>query len=203
MDFNLTEAQTALKDGIKALAEARLKEGALARAHEDGYPRDIAQWMAANGMLGLTIPKADGGLGGSLMDAVLAIETVSQICPRSADVIQAGNFGAIRVLSAYGSADQKKRYLSKVLRGEMVITVAMSEPEAGSAVTELTTAAVPDGDGYRVSGTKLYVTHGKHADLFLAYVRYAPGLDGIGSVLIERGQDGFKTSQPTRFLSGE
>lgn len=203
MDFNLSEAQTALKDRIQALAEARLKDGALARAHEDGYPRDVARWMAANGMLGLTIPKTDGGLGGSLMDAVLAIETVSQICPRSADVIQAGNFGAIRVLSAYGSADQKKRYLSKVLSGEMVITVAMSEPEAGSAVTELTTAATPDGDGYRVNGTKLYVTHGKHADLFLAYVRYAPGLDGIGSVLIERGQEGFKTSQPTRFLSGE
>ena len=203
MDFNLTEAQTALKDRIKALAEARLKDGALARAHEDGYPRDVAKWMAANGMLGLTIPKSDGGLGGTLMDAVLAIETVSQICPRSADVIQAGNFGAIRVLSAYGSDDQKKRYLSKILSGDMVITVAMSEPDAGSAATELTTSAVPDGDGYRVSGTKLYVTHGKHADLFLAYVRYAPGLDGIGSVLIERGQEGFKTSQPTRFLSGE
>jgi alkylation response protein AidB-like acyl-CoA dehydrogenase len=203
MDFNLTEAQAALQARVRDLAEGHLKAGALARAHDDGYPRDIAAWMAANGLLGLTIPKSDGGLGGTLMDAVLAIETVSQICPRSADVLQAGNFGAIRVLSAYGSADQKKRYLSKILRGEMVITVAMSEPEAGSAATDLTTSAVADGNGFRVSGTKLYVTHGKHADLFLAYVRYAPGLDGIGSVLIERGQDGFKTSQPTRFLSGE
>ena len=68
----------------------------------------------------------DGGQGGTLMDAVLAIETVAQVCPRSADVIQAGNFGPVRVLAEYGTRDQKERYLKKILAGESVITVGMT-----------------------------------------------------------------------------
>ena len=82
------------------------------------------------------------------MDAVIAIETIALVCPRSADAIQAGNFGPVRVLAAYGSTDQKKRYLSKLLAAEALIAVAMTEPEAGSAVTDLTTSATPDGDGF-------------------------------------------------------
>ena len=93
--------------------------------------------MAEQGLLGITIAEKDGGQGGSLMDAVIAIETVALVCPRSADVVQAGNFGAIRVLAEYGTEDQKKRYLKRLLSGEGVICVGMTEPEAGSAVTDL------------------------------------------------------------------
>ena len=79
----------------------------------------------------------------------------------------------------------------------------MTEPDAGSAVTELTTTAVPDGDGFRVTGQKIFTTHGLHATVFLVYVRYGPGTGNIGSVLIERGQEGFTFGKPVRFLSGE
>ena len=159
--------------------------------------------MADQGLLGITIAESDGGQGGTLTDAVIAIQAVAEICPRSADVIQAGNFGPIRVLAEYGSNDQKHRYLSKLLAGQSVIAVGMSEPEAGSAVTDLQTSATPDGDGFRINGAKVFTTHGPVADVLLAYVRYGPGLDGIGSVLIERGMDGFTIGRPTRFLSGE
>jgi alkylation response protein AidB-like acyl-CoA dehydrogenase len=76
----------------------------------------------------------------------------------------------------------------------------MTEPEAGSATTDLATAAIPDGTGYRVSGTKVFPN--PHADQFLVYVRYGPGVDGIGSVMIRRGTSGFTIGKPAKFMSG-
>ena len=203
MDFGLTEEQRVFRDAVQAFAERHLREGALARAHDAEYPWEIARLMAEQGLLGITIAEADGGQGGTLMDAVLAIETIAAVCPRSADVVQAGNFGAIRTLAQYANAEQKTRLLRPLLDAKRLIAVAMTEPEAGSAVTELRTTATPDGDGYRINGSKIFTTHGRHADLFLAYVRFGPGVDGIGSVILERDATGFTTGRPARFLSGE
>jgi alkylation response protein AidB-like acyl-CoA dehydrogenase len=159
--------------------------------------------MAEQGLLGITIAEKDGGQGGTLMDAVIAIETIAQVCPRSADVVQAGNFGAIRVLAEYGTDDQKKRYLKRLLSGEGVICVGMTEPEAGSAVTDLKTTAKPDGAGYRVTGEKIFTTHAPYADVMVVYVRYGPGVGGIGSVLIPIKAEGVKQGKPSHFLNGE
>ena len=84
----------------------------------------------------------------TFQDAVIAIRAVAPVCPRGADVVQAGNFGPIRVFAEYGTPAQKERFLRRLLAGEGVISVGMSEPDAGSAVTELKTTATPDGDGY-------------------------------------------------------
>lgn len=203
MNFNLTPEQTEFQTAVRRFAEKHLKAGALARAHSDDYPRDVAQLMAAQGLLGITIAESDGGQGGSLMDAVIAIETIASVCPRSADVVQAGNFGAIRVLAEYGSPQQKEKYLQPLLDGKTLIAVGMTEPGAGSAVTELVTSATPDGDGFRVNGSKIFTTHGPHADVFLTYVRFGPGVKGIGSVLIETKMDGVTLGKRSRFTSGE
>ena len=203
MDFTFNEEQKLFHDSVKAFAMRHLAAGALERAHSNDYPWDVARLMADQGLLGITIPEDSGGQGGSLMDAVIAIQTVASVCPRSADVVQAGNFGPIRVLAEYGSDEQKDRILKKLLAGESLIAVAMTEPEAGSAVTDLSTTAIPDGEGFRINGTKVFTTHGPFANVLLAYVRYGPGVDGIGSVLIERDMDGFTTGKPTRFMSGE
>ena len=203
MDFNLTEEQAMFRDSVAAFADRHLRDGALQRAHSDDYPWDVARQMAEAGLIGITTSADDGGAGGTLMDAVIAIQEVAMVCPRSADVVQAGNFGAIRVLAQYGSDEQKARILKPLLDGKALIAVAMTEPGAGSAVTELKTMATPDGDGWRISGEKIFTTHGLHATVFLVYVRFGPGLDGIGSVLVERGAEGFSFGQPSRFLSGE
>ena len=203
MDFHLTQEQTAFQDTVRKFAKRQLADKALQRAHNTTYPMEVAELMADQSLLGITIPELDGGLGGTLTDAVIAIQAVAEVCPRSADVIQAGNFGPIRVLAEYGTDDQKRRYLSKLLTGRSVIAVAMTEPDAGSAVTDLRTSATPDGEGFRINGSKVFTTHGSVADVLLTYVRYGPGLDGIGSVLIERGMDGFTVGKPVRFLSGE
>src|SRR3974390_2998954 len=133
MDFELSEEQKTFRDSVRGFAERHLAAGALARAHTEDHPWDVAKLMAAQGLLGITIAEEDRGQGGSRRDAFIATETAPQVCPRSADVVQAGNFGAIRVLAEYGNDDQKKRYLKRLLSGEGVICVGMTEPDAGSA----------------------------------------------------------------------
>lgn len=203
MDFELTEEQRMFQDAVDGFAERHLAEGALVRAHAEDYPRDVAKMLSEQGLIGITMKEEDGGMGGSLMDAVIAIQTVAKHCPRSADVVQAGNFGAVRVLAEYGTDDQKARYLAPILAGEKVISVAMSEPEAGSALTDLKTTATEDGEGVRLNGTKVFSTHSPEADLFLVYCRYGPGVDGIGSVLVEPDTDGVSRGQPVKYLGGE
>jgi len=203
MDFRLTPEQEQFRDSVRRFAEKHLAKGARERAHSPDYPWDVAKLMAEQGLLGITVAEADGGQGGTLIDAVIAIETIASVCPRSADVVQVGNFGPIRVLAEYGSPAQKKRYLGRLLAGESIISVGMTEPDAGSAVTDLKTAATPDGEGYRINGSKIFTTHSTHAEVMLAYVRFGPGVGGIGSVLIDTKAAGVRFGKPSRFMSQE
>lgn len=203
MDFNLTPEQQGFQSAVHRFAENELKAHAVARAHSNDYPWEVARKMAEQGLLGITIAETDGGVGGSLMDAVIAIQAVAAVCPRSADVVQAGNFGAIRVLGEYGSALQKEKYLGPLLAGEGLISVGMTEPDAGSAVTELKTNATKVEGGWRINGTKIFTTHGPHASVILTYVRFGPGTQGIGSVLVPTKADGVRLGKRSSFMSGE
>ena len=203
MDFNLSEEQIIFKDSVRNLAERHLKENNLERAHNPNFPKDIARLFAKNGLMGIPIPEKDGGQGGKLMDAVIAIEQVALVCPRSADVIQSGSFGPLRTFAEYASSFQKEKYLTKLLNGEIVIALGMTEPNAGSAVTDLTTKAIPDGDGFRISGSKIFTSNSPDADIFLVYVRYGEGINGIGSVLMDRSMAGFSLGKPSKYTNGE
>src|SRR6185503_15916742 len=175
MDFRLSPEQQQFRDSVSRFSGKELSAGALDRAHDPKYPWDVAKKMAQQGLLGITIAEAD--------------------------VVQAGNFGPIRVLSEYGSSFQKQTFLSRLLKGEAVISVGMTENEAGSAVTDLTTKATRDGKGWRVNGSKIFTTHSAYADLVLTYVRFGPGVGGIGSVLIESKQ--VRRGRKSHFMSGE
>jgi len=203
MDFSLSEDQTIFYDTVRKFALNELAEGALVRAHSDDYPWDVAEKFAELGLLGITIPEEKGGVGGTLMDAVLAIQAVAEVCPRSADVVQAGNFGAVRTFAEYATEEQRERFLPRILEGKAVMSVGMSEPEAGSAVTELKTTAVEDGEEYVINGTKIFGTHSAEAEVFLVYVRFGAGTNGIGSVLVEKGTPGFIVGKPSAFMNGE
>src|SRR5438445_7331613 len=203
MQFNFTEEQQAFADSVRRFALTHLETDALRRAHDPRFPFDVAKLLHAQGLMGITLPEADGGQGGTLMDAVIAIEQVAAVCPRSADVVQFGNFGPIRTFAEYATPEQKARWLPKLLSGEMVMSLGMTEPDAGSAVTDLATNARPDGPNYVVNGTKVFSTFSPDAEIFLVYVRYGPGLGGIGSLIVERDTPGFAIGQPSSFMSGE
>src|SRR5664279_1211161 len=123
MDFEFTAEQRLFAESVRRFAATNLAKDALKRAHRPGFPFDVAALMAEQGLLGITIPVEDGGQGGSLMDAVIAIEQVASVCPRSADVVQAGNFGPIRTFAEYATAEQKKRFLPELLSGRTVISL--------------------------------------------------------------------------------
>lgn len=203
MNFELSEEHQAFANAVARFAKDKLSAGALARAHSPHYPWDTAAMIAQQGLLGIAFPESDGGQGGSLMHAVLAIEQVALVCPKSADIIQAGNFGPIRTFVEYATPAQKARYLPDLLAGKKLIALGMSEPDAGSAVTELKTSAQMDGDHCIINGSKVFSTHSPEAELFLIYVRFGPGVGGIGSVLVERGTPGFEVGQPSSFMNGE
>ncbi len=203
MDFELSEEQRMFQDSVRGMADRHLAKNALARAHSPGFPLDVMRLIAEQGLIGITIPEADGGQGGTLMDAVLAIEQVALVCPRSADAVQSGNFGPLRTFAEYATPDQKERYFGDLLAGKAIIALGMTEAEAGSAATDLRTRAVPDGEGYRITGGKVFTSNSPDANLFLIYVRFGEGIGGIGSVLLERGMAGFELGQPSAYMNGE
>jgi len=203
MDFNFTAEQKQFAEQVRRFARDRLAKGALKRAHDPRFPFDVAQLMAQQGLLGITLPQSEGGQGGTLMDAVIAIEQVAAECPRCADVVQFGNFGPIRTFAEYGTAAQKARWLGELLAGRMVMSLGMTEPDAGSALTDLKTSARADGAHYVIDGSKVFSTFSPDAQIFLIYVRFGAGVGGIGSVLIERGTPGFSIGAPSAFMSDE
>src|ERR1700732_4728715 len=203
MNFDFTEEQKLFAESVRRFAREHLAKGALKRAHDPRFPFDVAQLMAKHGLMGISLPQSEGGQGGTLVDAVIAIGEIAAECPRSADVVQFGNFGPIRTFAEYGTPAQKARWLGDLLAGRMVMSLGMTEPDAGSAVTDLKTSARPDGSGYLVNGTKVFSTFSPDAAIFLIYVRYGPGLGGLGSLIVERGTPGFSIGQPSSFMSGE
>lgn len=203
MDFKLTDEQQSLFDAVRKFAIAELAEGTTLRTRSKEYPYDVAEKFANMGLLGIAFPESDGGAGGTLVDAVLAIRAVAEICPKSGDVIQACNFGPIRTFVEYATQEQKKRFLPGLLSGKSLISLGMSEADAGSAVTELTTSLVADGDGWRLNGAKIFGTNSVEAEVYLIYARFGPGTNGIGSVLVERGMEGFTIGNPSEFMNGE
>lgn len=203
MNFEFCDEQKLFAESVRRFALAQLEKDALKRAHNPRFPFDVARLMSAQGLMGITIPEADGGQRGTLMDAVIAIEQVAAMCPRSADVVQFGSFGPIRTFAEYGTAAQKARWLPDLLAGRVVMSLGMTEPDAGSAVTDLKTTATRDGAHYVINGSKVFSTFSPDAQIFLIYVRFGPGLSGIGSVIVERGTRDFQIGQPSSFMSGE
>jgi alkylation response protein AidB-like acyl-CoA dehydrogenase len=203
MNFDFTDEQKLFADAVRKFAVANLEKDSLARAHDPGFPFDVAALMSRQGLLGITIPEADGGQGGTLMDAVIAIEQVASACPRSADVVQSGSFGPIRTFAEYASPVLKAKYLPALLAGRTVMSLGMSEPEAGSAATDLKTTVRIEGGDAVINGTKVFSTFSADAAVFLIYARFGPGVRGIGSAIVERGEPGFRIGPPSAFMSGE
>ncbi|MPZ89669.1 MAG: acyl-CoA dehydrogenase [Nitriliruptorales bacterium] len=200
MDFSLTPEQQALQESARRLAEGRFAPRAFTWA---GFPWENAKLLAETGLTGITIPVEDGGQGGSLMDAVLVMEAVSQVCPHSGDAVQATNFGAIRQVSAFGSGRVKRDVLPQLLAGEGLISAGMSEPEAGSALTDLRTTAEYDGDEVVLNGEKVWNSHGPEITHTVVWCRFGPRTRDIGCVVVPVDAPGFSRGPAETYMSGE
>jgi alkylation response protein AidB-like acyl-CoA dehydrogenase len=200
VDFSLTTEQQALQESARKLAEARFAPKAFTW---DGFPWENAKVLAEYGFTGITIPAEDGGQGGTLMDAVLVMEAISQVCPNSGDAVQATNFGGIRQLAAFGSDRVKEEILPKLLAGEGLISAGMSEPEAGSALTQLTTTAEYDGDEVVLNGQKIWGSHAPELTHSVVWCRFGPRTRDIGCVVVPTDAPGFRKGPAETYMSGE
>lgn len=203
MDFRLTPEQAVFVDSATRLAEDEFGRVSRRQDIPVGVPRSYLKTLAAHGFSGISIPEHDGGQGAGLIEAVLAIEAIARVNPAAGDAVQAMNFGAVQQIAHIGSKPLKRAFLGPLLAGDRLTAIAMTESEAGSAVTELLTrASYADGE-VKVHGSKLFTTHGADADFFVVWVRFGAERADIGAVVVERGTPGFHVDASNRFMSGE
>ncbi len=202
MDFQLDEKDRLLQRTARELAQREFAADAYSYEKTGEYPRRAMKVLADQGMMGMTVAAPHGG-GQSIFEACLVMEQISQVCPHSGDVVQMGNMGPIRVIDELGTEEQKARFLPDIVGGKKIISISMSEPGAGSAATDLTTAARYDGESVVIDGQKCFSSNAPHADLFVVYVRFGPGTRGCGAVVVETGTPGFTKGKTEHYMSGE
>jgi len=193
MDFNLTDEQRELKEAARRFARAELP--ALARDMEERdfpVPPDMLRIYGEMGFLGVNLPEEYGGLGMGHVEALLVLEEFAQISNAVAFPVFEALVGPVRTIDRFGSPEMKARVLPEVIKGEKVVAVSMSEPDAGTALTDLTTRADASGNGYIVNGYKRWTSGGGHSDYYVTYCRFTdePGAKGIGAILLEKTMAG-------------
>ena len=203
MDFNLTEQQRALKETAKKFAEKELMEVAREIEKNDKPPsRDILKRFAELGFLGINLPEKYGGAGLSHFEAVLVLEEIAKISIAVAFPVFESSFGPALAISSFAPDELKKEVLPKVCLGDMVIAVSMSEPNAGSALTDLTTKANILEDKLVLNGQKRWCSGAGHADAYVVYSRMSEekGAKGIGAVLLDKNSKGFTFGKPEQHM---
>lgn len=189
----LNEQERLLQETARRIADEHFAPGA-ARADRDWQPPlENLRMLAENGFCGTFLPEEYGGPGLSLFESVLITVQVARACANTALLLSLTDGATPRAILHLGSEEQKRRYLPRFTRGELLAAWSMSEAEAGSDVAAVRTRAVLDGKHYRIDGSKMWCSGALVADLFLVLVRLdeTPGMKGIGAVLIERDTPGF------------
>ncbi len=192
-DLGLTDEQRLIRDSVRALARERFAPGAARADREYRPPVENLGVLAAHGYTGLFIPEAYGGAGLGLMENVLVAEAIARSCANTAILFSCTDGATPRALLGLGSEDHKRKYLPRIVKGEVLTAWSMSEPNAGSDVGNVQCRATREGDHVVINGSKLWCTAAQVADLFLVLVRMGPepGMRGVGAVLVERGTPGF------------
>ncbi len=193
MDFELTSEQKALCRRARDLADRAFAERAARWDASEEYPWENVKDLAAAGFMGMTVPEAFGGGGRPLLDVILVIEEIARACGITGRIVVEGNLGTVGALNAYGSEAQKRRWFPWVLEGEKP-AIAISEPAAGSAATDMETRVEETPTGYRIHGHKCWITGAGTSRLYLVYGRFGgrAGAEGIGGVFVERDTPGFR-----------
>lgn len=185
MEFELTEEQRALQGTLRDFAAAELKPGATERDKRGEFPRLAIKKLQQMGLFGLIIPTEYGGKGRDMVSYVVAVEELARHDASVAITLLAHTICAGHI-HAFGSEEQKERYLVPLARGEKLGAWALTEPGAGSDAGGITTTAVADGDGWLLSGNKFFITNGSQADILviLASTAKALGAKGISAFIV-------------------
>src|SRR5678809_179344 len=194
MDFTLTEDQLAVREAARDFAQNQLLQGVIDRDRDMIYPTEQVKGMAEMGFLGMMVSPDYGGGGMDTMSYVLAMEEISKIDASCSVVMSVNNSLVCWGLEAFGSEEQKQKYLVPLAKGEKIGAFCLSEPEAGSDATSQRTTAIDKGDHYLVNGTKNWITNGNTASTYIviAQTDIEKGHKGINAFIVERGWAGFE-----------
>jgi hypothetical protein len=186
---NLSEQQLALRDEARALARKTIAPRAAEVDRTEEYPWDNVEALTKAGFMGMTIPEAYGGRGLGLLDAALVVEEMARVCGVTGRIVVEGNMGAIGAIMKYGSEEQKRLAAGLVLAGDKP-AICITEPDAGSAASQMSTRADRKGDGYVLNGRKHWITGGGVSKLHLIFARVFDGNveQGIGGFIVVRGE---------------
>ena len=188
----LQEEEKLFQASVRQFAKERLSPHVRAMDEEGKFRQDLLREMFELGLMGIDTQEQYGGQGGTFFQSILAIEELAKIDPSASVIVDVQNTLVNNAIERWGDAGQKQQYLSR-LATESVGAYALSEPASGSDAFALTTRAVSAGNGYRISGRKLWITNAAEADIFLVFATVDPaaGYKGITCFLIERGTGGF------------
>jgi isovaleryl-CoA dehydrogenase len=196
-DFGLGAELEEIRQQVRRFAAAEIAPRAADIDRSNEFPRDLWPKLGAQGLLGITVPESYGGAGLGYLAHVVVMEEISRASGAVGLSYGAHSNLCVNQLRLNGSEAQRARYLPKLLAGEHVGALAMSEPGAGSDVVSMQLRADKRGDGYVLNGRKMWITNGPDADVFLVYAKTEPGAGprGISVFIVERGAPGFSTAQ--------
>ncbi len=203
MDFQLTEEQKELRESVRRYARERLLPIA-EEIEQSGEPpsRELVREFARMGYLGVNIPEELGGLGLGNLEALIVVEELGRVSSAVAFPVFESCVGPVRAIEKFASRELVEEVVPAVCKGEKMVAIAMSEPAAGSALTDLTSKAEVRGDEVVLNGTKRWCSGGGHADGYLVYCRFSdqPGAKAIGAVYVEKDTPGLSFGRPEHLM---
>ncbi|MBI5277608.1 MAG: isovaleryl-CoA dehydrogenase [Burkholderiales bacterium] len=197
LDFQLGEDIDALRDTVQAFAQSEIAPRAAEIDASDRFPMDLWRKMGELGVLGITVPEEYGGANMGYLAHMVAMEEISRASASVGLSYGAHSNLCVNQLKRNGNDAQKQKYLPKLISGEHVGALAMSEPGAGSDVISMKLKAEDKGGYYLLNGTKMWITNGPDADTMVVYAKTEPelGARGVTAFIVEKGMKGFSTAQ--------
>ncbi|MCR9182786.1 MAG: acyl-CoA dehydrogenase [Flavobacteriaceae bacterium] len=194
MDFNLSEEHIMIRDAARDFAKTELLPGVIERDNKQEFPAEQIKKMGELGFMGMMVPPEYGGSGMDTTSYVLAMEEISKIDASASVVMSVNNSLVCYGLYAYGTEEQKQKYLIPLASGQKLGAFCLSEPEAGSDATSQKTTAIDKGDHYIINGTKNWITNGGNADIYLVIAQTDKEKKhrGINAFILEKGMPGFE-----------